>query len=212
MENENNENLDSQNENKDVIAIDENDDINAVKEKFGKLSERNQKTTDNNKQLFERAKKAEGFEKDGSGQWIKNEKKEIKIEKKDKPEAKSDEEFGLLELTFLKGEDIKSEEEIAFVKKELEEAGLSKENLPKLLSNKYFKAQLEEFKTEKANIKATSGVEGGGGDSKAVNTPEYWISKGVPPTKEQVPDRKTRAKIARAMIASSKSTKTFYND
>ena len=126
---------------------------------------------------------------------------------------KSDEDFGLLELTFLKGEDIKSEDEIEFVKKELKEAGLTNDQLPKLFANKYFKSQLDEFKTEKANIKATSGIKGGGGGGeKAKNTPEYWIAKGVPPTPDQVPDRQTRVKIARAMMNNEKSGKKFYNE
>lgn len=166
-----------------------------------------------NRQLFERAKTAEGFVKQDDGSWVKTEQKsEKKIKTESKSDKKSDEEFGLLELTFLKGEGVKSEEEIEFVEEQLAEAGLTNDKLPKLFKNKYFKAQLEEFRTEKANIKATSGVEGGGGESNAKNTPEYWKAKGVPPTKEQVPDRKTRVKIAKALIASTKSGKKFYNE
>ena len=142
------------------------------------------------------------------------------LSKKDKKEEekpvekteKSDEEFGLLELTYLKGEDIKNEDEVDFVKKELKEAGLKKDQLPKLFANKYFKAQLEEFKSEKANEKATSDVKGGRGTSEAKNKPEYWIAKGVPPTREQVPDRKDRVVIAKAMLDNQKSGKKFYNE
>lgn len=206
MENENNESTNSETGDN---SSQEAPDATALKE-------RNEKLESDNKQLFERAKKAEGFEKDGGGNWIKVEKKEpkeTKTVKKETESKKSDEEFGLLELTFLKGEDVKGEEEVQFVKEQLEEAGLTTDKLPKLFANKYFQAQLEEFRTDKANVKATSGVEGGGGESKAVNTPEYWIAKGLPPTPEQVPDRKTRAKIAREMMKNaSTSGKKFYNE
>ena len=214
MENEN-ENLNSSNESKDAIVIDENDDIDAVKEKFGKLSEKGKKTSDDNKKLFSRAKRAEGFEQDGEGNWVKAEKKEPKETKtvKKEPEAKSDEEFGLLELTFLKGEDIKSEDEIEFVKKELKEAGLSNDKLPKLFANKYFQSSLKEFKTEKTNTKATSDVKGGGGESNAKNKAEFYIARGTPASKEDIPDNKVRRKVNVAFVAAQKGGgKTFYND
>ena len=206
MENENELDINSQNDAIDDIK--DIDDIDVLKEKYQGLGEKHKKIFDTNKQLFARAKKAEGFElKDGK--WIKP---EPKIDKKPEPK-KSDEDFGLLELTFLKGEDIKSEDEIEFVKKELKEAGLTNDQLPKLFANKYFKSQLDEFKTEKANVKAVAGIKGGrGGESEAKNTPEYWIAKGVPPTPEQVPDRQTRVKIARAMMNNEKSGKKFYNE
>ena len=64
----------------------------------------------------------------------------------------------------------------------------------------------------RANVEATSDVRGGGNVSKVKEKPEYWIAKGVPPTREDVPDRKTRAEIARSMMDKSKSGKTFYNE
>lgn len=118
-------------------------------------------------------------------------------------------EFGLLEHTFLKGEGITDEATVDFVKEQMKESG---KDLVTLFNNNYFKAELESFKTDQANKLASSNVEGGGGDNNAKNTSEYWIAKGVPPTREDVPDRKTRAKIARAFISNQKSSKTFYND
>jgi len=204
MENENNENTDSQNGD---TPNQETPDAAALQEKLTELET-------NNKQLFERAKKAEGFEKQDDGSWVKTEKKETKkTEKKESKADNSSEDFGLLELTYLKGEDIKSEDEVQFVQDQLKELGLTKDQLPKLFANKYFQSELETFKTDKANVKATSGVEGGGGANKAVNTPEHWIAKGVPPTAEQVPDRKTRATIARAFMKNAHTGgKKFYNE
>lgn len=85
-------------------------------------------------------------------------------------------------------------------------------DLEEVLGDEDFKAKLEKQQTTRANKEATSGIKGGAGQSQAKNTPEYWKAKGVPPTPADVPDRKTRAKIVRAMIEGSKSSKVFYND
>lgn len=136
-----------------------------------------------------------------------------KEEEKPKTSKKSDEEFGLLELTYLKGEEIKGDDEIEFVRKELKEAGLTKDQLPKLFSNKYFQSELKSFRDDKASTEATSDVKGGGGEGKATSKSEYWIAKGAPPTREQVPDNKLRRQIVKDFIAAAKSGgKTFYND
>lgn len=81
-----------------------------------------------------------------------------------------------------------------------------------VLADEDFKMKLERQQTNRTNIEATSGIKGGAGKSQAKSTPEYWIAKGVPPTAADVPDRKTRATIARAMMATAKTNKTFYND
>lgn len=126
-----------------------------------------------------------------------------------KKEKKSDDEFGLLEKTYLRSAGITDEDEVSLAKRLKKETG---KDLDELIDSKYFKTELEDLRDAKASIEATSGVEGGGSESQAKNTPEYWKAKGVPPTREQVPDRKTRAKIARAMMSSAKSGSKFYND
>ena len=85
-------------------------------------------------------------------------------------------------------------------------------DIDEVLADEDFKVKLGRQQTARANAEATSNIKGGGSDSNVKNTPEYWASKGVPPTREQVPDRKTRAKIARAMMDNVKSGKKFYND
>lgn len=85
-------------------------------------------------------------------------------------------------------------------------------DVDEVLADEDFKAKLERQQTARANTVATSNIRGGAGQSQAKNTPEYWIAKGIPPTRADVPDRKARAKIARAMMGSTKSNKTFYND
>ena len=85
-------------------------------------------------------------------------------------------------------------------------------DIDEVLADEDFKIKLERQQTARNNVQATSKVRGGAGTSQAKNTPEYWIAKGTPPTTADVPDRKTRAKIAIAMVASAKNTKQFYND
>ena len=82
-----------------------------------------------------------------------------------------------------------------------------------LVDDEDFKMKLERLRTQKSNEVATSNIRGGAGTSQAKNTTEYWMAKGTPPTPDQVSDRKTRAKIAREMLANAESGgKKFYND
>ncbi len=86
-------------------------------------------------------------------------------------------------------------------------------DIDEVLSDEDFKAKLERQQTTRTNAEATSNVRGGGGTTSAKNTPAYWIAKGVPPSREDVPDRKTRAAIGRALMKNASTNgKTFYND
>ena len=85
--------------------------------------------------------------------------------------------------------------------------------LEDVIADEDFKAKLERQQTARANATATSNIQGGAGSSQAKNDAAYWIAKGTPPTAADVSDRKTRAKIARAMMANAKTGgKKFYND
>src|SRR3990167_2836029 len=83
-----------------------------------------------------------------------------------------------------------------------------------ILEDEDFKVKLERLQTKRSNELATSHIKGGGGgQTQAKNTPEYWQAKGVPPTPEQVPDKIARRKIVRSMLKNSgNSGRTFYND
>lgn len=85
-------------------------------------------------------------------------------------------------------------------------------DIEEVLNDEDFKLKLERQQTYRANINATSNIKGGANQSQAKFTPEYWQAKGTPPTATDIPDRKTRIKVTRAMISNSKSSKTFYND
>lgn len=139
-------------------------------------------------------------------------KKEDKTSKNDEPVQPQSNNSDLLEKfdkLALKTEGITDDDEVELANKLKKETGKDMEDL---LSSKYFQTELESLREGKANVAATSDVQGGSGASEAKMSPEYWLAKGEPPTKEDVPDRKTRAKIARAFMANAKSSKTFYND
>lgn len=122
-----------------------------------------------------------------------------------KPEA-----FGLLEKTYLRAAGVTAEDEV-----ELALTTAKKWDMPidKLVDDEDFQVKLENLRTKKSNELATSNIKGRPGSSQAKFTPEYWIAKGTPPSREDVPDRKTRAQIARAMMKNASTNgKTFYND
>lgn len=85
-------------------------------------------------------------------------------------------------------------------------------DIDELVLDEDFQVKLEKQQRQRANLEATSGVKGGSGNSQAKFSPEYWIAKGTPPSREDVPDRKVRAKIQRAFLETTKNTKKFYND
>jgi hypothetical protein len=87
-------------------------------------------------------------------------------------------------------------------------------DLEDVLGDEDFKVKLEKLQTSRTNIEATSNVRGNSGVSQAKNSPEYWIKKGTPPTSDDVPDKATRRKIARAFMENAEKGdgKKFYND
>ena len=84
-----------------------------------------------------------------------------------------------------------------------------------VLGDEDFKVKLERQRTARANVDATSttNVRGSGtGGTSAKLTPEYYIQRGTPPTREDVPDRKARVAIVNAMIERKQTGKKFYNE
>lgn len=102
------------------------------------------------------------------------------------------------------------DDEVSLAERLFEETQMPYE---KLLNSKYFKAELEELRTEKKNAAATSEVKGDkGSKAGAKGTAEYWIAKGEVPSADQA-DRKLRASVIRGLAAQNKAGgKQFYND
>lgn len=137
--------------------------------------------------------------------------KKPKEETADTSKSKSEtEEFGLVHKTFLRSAGISDPKEVDLARE------LSKKwDMPidALVDDEDFKARLEKHRTAEANALASSNIKGGAGTNQAKLSSEYWAAKGTPPTRADIPDRKTRAKIVRDMMATAGTNgKKFYND
>ena len=115
----------------------------ALKEKLqGLFGNKAQKTLDVNRQLFARAKKAEGFEQNEKGDWVK-----VKTEPEKKPRAEKTEkpdELGYGELAYLAAKGVK-DEDVDFTKDEYKKFKSSNPEgkIEDLLTNPYFKSALD---------------------------------------------------------------------
>lgn len=132
-----------------------------------------------NRQLFERAKTAEGFEKQEDGSWVRIERQ--RPEKKSKAEAKTGElDYGQLAFHNSKTGAVKVEDQadIDFLREAMEDTGKDQQSV---LTSKWFVAELKERQEkraiESAMPKGTRGV-----TENASSKVDYWIQKGeLPP-------------------------------
>jgi len=149
MANENGDDITPTNDVNEDVIVEENDDVDALKEKFEKISEQN-------KQLFARAKKAEGFElKDG--EWVKPPKvekpKEVKPKVENEPDkepSKSDE-LGYGEKAFLKTYSIQGSDELALVKSFQSRTG---DDLDTIVSDDIFLGKLQSLRDARESANA----------------------------------------------------------
>lgn len=191
MENENNEILDSQNEeNADSDASTE-ETTEDYKSKVIDLEEKN-------RQLFARAKKAEGFDQDADGNWIKTIIKE-KTESK-KFEKSSSLDYG--QLAYLKANNIESDEDISFVEEESEKSGLE---LKDLLKNEYFQAKLAKRQKE-IEVKEATPIGTRRSTSAPRDSVEYWNKKGELPGWDQ---RELRIKVVNSRMKKDNPSEMF---
>jgi hypothetical protein len=151
-----------------------------------------------NRQLFARAKKAEGYSlKDG--EWVKPD----KVEKTKKSDEKSELDYG--QKAYLIANGIKADE-INYVKEVMEATG---KDLDSVLASKYFQAELKERReAQAAEAAMPSGTKRSGTASR--DTVEYWVAKGElpPPTPENF---KLRTEVVNAKIKAQTSNRQFYN-
>jgi DNA gyrase/topoisomerase IV subunit A len=141
-------------------------------------------------------------------------KRELKDLKKAKDEPKETsskpEESDLLQKAFLRTADITAEDEVELALETSQKWDIS---VDKLVDDEDFQIKLEKLRTQKANEAATSNVKGGPGKGNAKETADYWIKKGTPPSRDDIPDAKQRRKISRAFLTANQGGgKTFYND
>lgn len=167
-----------------------------------------------NRQLFERAKRAEGFEKQTDGSWV-------KIVEKSKPgrppkDTAADEgstELDYSQKAFLLAKGI---EEFDLVMEEAKKFGGDLKNikLEDLIDNPYFKQRLQEVRTTKANQLAADGGSGKtSGSPLGKNSADYWLAKLGP--NDVIPSdlsRDLREKIVEARRAKGRVGAMFYNE
>ena len=136
--------------------------------------------------------------------------KKAKEETRDTPTKTKPDELGLLQKSFLRAAGITDSEEVELALSTAKKWGVE---IDQVVDDEDFKVKLERQRTQKANAIASSNVRGSNGTTQAKFTPEYWITKGTPPSVNDVPDRKARVKIVRAMMEhASTGGKKFYND
>ena len=191
------ENLDSEIEEKD-LEVSDDDDVDALKEKF-------QKVSDANRQLFARAKKAEGFElKDGK--WIKP---EVPKEPKEKVEPKPDKEpskpneldYG--QKAFLKSYQISGSDELALVK-QFQDRGF---DLDAIVGDDVFTSKLANLREARASADAVPKDRKRSGQS-AVTDVDIAVAK-YKETGELPEDFETRKQVVNKMVESEKAKNKF---
>ncbi len=187
-----NENTDSDNgENEDSNSEDEAT-VDSLKEENVALEEKN-------KQLFERAKKAEGFEKDNDGNWVKEKSKPTESEKPEVKETKSDEP-DYAKLAFLEQKGVEHPDDQKIVKDEAERLNLP---LTDILGMQHIQAQL---KTAKDGRDSQDGMPKGKNRSGQVskNDIDYYIDR----PNELPEDQDLAAEVVQARIGKiEKATK-----
>lgn len=158
-------------------VIDSLNDENASEVKEQLLQEANA-LNETNRQLYNRAKKAEGFE-NKDGKWVKKEVKQTPA-KKTQPEETSELDYG--KKAFLNANGIRGAEEMAKV---LEFMGATGKSLDEVVDNKYFQAELKDYRDDLAAKGAMPSSNKGGGSSNSKDSAEYWINKGEMPPKDK---------------------------
>jgi len=170
MENET-ENLDSPIEETTAEAETadvETTDANALQQKVIDLAEKN-------KQLFARAKKAEGFELK-NGHWVKAEKPAPKPEKTEvAPQAKTDvtDELDETSQLYLTVKGIEHEDDVALIKQWKKETGRDVRSIEK---SPIFQAELKAKREERAATEAIPST-GNRASGTQTNSEDYWYAK-----------------------------------
>lgn len=150
---------------------------------------------------------------------LKRENKDLKKSKVTSPETSerpnSDEVSSLKETLnkqILKSASISHEDDIALAKTTAQKWGMT---LDQVVEDEDFLTKLEKVRTTRSNLEATTGIKGDKSTgSQAKNNADYWLAKGVPPSRTDVPDDKTRRKIVSAFVAREKqggASSPFYN-
>lgn len=155
----------------------------------------------NNKRLYSRAKKAEGFDYDeGKKQWTK---KEVKPAEPQTEHKKPNNEPDYARLAFLEQRKISHPDDQKLV---FEEAERLKMPLTDILGMEHIKSKLKDASDQRAAIEgAPKGGGRHGGNTK--NDVDYWLAKGETPD-----DQELAEKVIDARIKKEKSKQMFSDE
>src|SRR3990167_11012270 len=182
------------------IIVDDNDDVDALKEKFEKVSEQN-------RQLFSRAKKAEGFElKDGK--WVKlkvekpKEEPKVDIDPSKEPSKPSELDYG--QMALLRQEGIKGAGETALFKEIMTETG---KGVLDVLDSNYFKSRLTDFREAQESKDAIPKGKNRSGQQGTTDLDVAYAK--FKDTGEMPQDFKTRVAVKNKMLEEEKAKNMF---
>lgn len=166
------------------------------------LKEKLAKTESANRQLFERAKRAEGFVFDKeSKRWVKPEKPEPKVETtKVEPKATTGE-LDETQLDFLELKGVTEDDDLSVIKSVMTRTG---QTLRQTLKDEYVVSKLEANKKQREvqNAMPSSSKRSGGGE---LNNVDYWVAENEKSGK--LPDDfELRKKVIEAKVAQSSDT------
>jgi hypothetical protein len=193
-----NETLDSPNEETDtsetekIEETESTEDVTALKEKLTEIS-------DKNRQLFERAKRAEGFEKNSEGKWI-------KIHSAEPPPKSQSNEPDYAKLAFLETKGVAHPDDQKIV---IDEAVRLKLPLTDILQMEHIKGKLQ---TQKDQREAQEGMPKGRGTGggKTQGDVDYWVDqKNTDGTFKTPEDPELAAKVIDARIKKEKQGSKF---
>ena len=189
----------------EAINLDEITDVDVLKEHYQKLDESYRDVSDKNKHLFERTKKAEGFElKDGK--WVKPPKVEPKVDADPPKEPSKPNELDYGQMALLRQEGIKGAGETALFKEIMAETG---KGVLDVIDSNYFKSRLAEFREVQESTNAIPKGKNRSGQT-GVTDLDIAVAK-YKETGELPTDFETRNKVIdKAIVEPTKSNNALF--
>jgi hypothetical protein len=147
-----------------------------------------------NKQLFSRAKKAEGFEQDKEGNWVKKE-SEIKPATKPEPnqsgESDNAKTLKISQMALLTALGYKNQEQQDYIFKQVDKYKI---DISEIVNDEFHQHKLKSI-AENAEVKNGMPNGGGKGSGHAANSVDYWLARGETPDDQELAEKVIEARI-----------------
>jgi len=188
----------------EVIDSLNNENVDEIKEQL--ISE-TKALNENNRQLYQRAKKAEGFEYNKeTKEWVKKEAKEKKENPKPNIESpiKSNEP-DYAKLAFLEQRGIINKEDQKLIQDEAERLKMP---LTDILSMEHIKSQLKNAKDQREASEGTPKGRGKSGSSSQKDI-DYWLAKNKTPEDQELAEKVIEARMKKEESGNKFSDELF---